>query len=474
MSLLLNFLDKPELQFLAANQRMTQLAQAKQARAASLHDFCNTRTGARYEPHHAEEESALNTDRPRYIYVRGGEGSGKSVFGVQKDLRRLARGMDGIMVSPDLPHFKRSLWPEFRAWCSPDLVIPEQRYRLAESWQPGEPFDLVFMSGAHLYCGGIENPTAWEGPNVNFAHFDEARRSRTADPLKVLDGRIRIPGKDGTHPQMWLTSTPRKHWLFEYFGPEVADDPHGAFKHDCMVVTLRTEDNAPHLSEGYVQQRRQSLTEAEARVLLEAQWEDIDGEERFLPSMLMWDACREDLPALTRRDAMVLCADAGVSNDSFALVGVTRHPARHEDVAVRFAQEWKPPRGGQINFGEPEAQIRAMCKRDSGINVIQLAYDPYQLHDMATRLQRDGVVMTHEFPQAGPRLEADKQLLDLIMQRRIAHDGNPALKAHVDNADRKPDPETRKLRIVKREQSLKVDLCVALSMAAYRCLKLPL
>ena len=84
------------------------------------------------------------------------------------------------------------------------------------------------------------------------------------------------------------------------------------------------------------------------------------------------------------------------------------------------------------------------------------------------------MVLTRDFPQGQQRLEADKQLLDIIMQRRLAHDGNQALRTHIDNADKKVDAETRKIRLIKRENQMKIDLAVALSMASYRCFKLPL
>jgi hypothetical protein len=203
------------------------------------------------------------------------------------------------------------------------------------------------------------------------------------------------------------------------------------------------------------------------------------GNERFLPSMLLWDACREDLPQLGVKEPMVVAMDAATSGDSFAVTGVTRHPApaRHMDIAVRGVRAWVPPKGGQIDFQGtpdnpgPELFVRGLAKQ---FNIVQICYDPYQLHDMATRMRKDGVAWLKEFSQAGARLEADKALSDLILQRRIAHDGNPTLRAHIDNADRKPDIETRKLRIVKRESSLKVDLAVALSMASYECERLNL
>ena len=192
------------------------------------------------------------------------------------------------------------------------------------------------------------------------------------------------------------------------------------------------------------------------------------GEERFLPSMILWDALKENLPALGR-EPMVLGMDAGVSNDSFGLVGVTRHPQRPSDVATRFVQVWTPPAGGQIDFSGPENTVRDLARR---FNVVQLAYDPYQLVNLAQRLQGEGVVWCKAFQQGAPRLEADKQLLDLIVGKRLAHDGNEQLRAHIANANRKPEPEGNKLRIVKRESSLKIDLTICLSMANYEILRL--
>jgi len=193
--------------------------------------------------------------------------------------------------------------------------------------------------------------------------------------------------------------------------------------------------------------------------------------EKFLADMLWWDNCREEVPPFTRNDPLVLAADAGINNDSFALVGVTRKPNDSQSIMVRYSREWKPRRDGSVDFAEVDREIRSIC---SQFNVVEITYDPYQLHDMMQRLRRDGVVLTRDFPQGQQRLEADKQLLDIIMQRRLAHDGNQALRTHIDNADKKVDAETRKIRLIKRENQMKIDLAVALSMASYRCFKLPL
>jgi hypothetical protein len=437
--------------------------------------YVNRETGNPYTPHHQGEIAFVEQDGPwRYGLAKGGEGGGKSVAGIIKTLQRLRRGMSGAMVSTDLEHFKKSLWPEFQRWCPWGNVVESQRRRGNKEWVPSTSFTLVFDNKATLLCGGIDDPESWEGPNLHFAHFDEARRKKEATALKVLDGRIRMTGPNGEPPQLFLTTTPRKHWLYDYFGP-IKLDEHGqpdderlAFKQSSFVIDLLTSGNAANLAPGFADVRKQSLTEAEIRVLLNAEWEDIDDTDRFLTSIIWWDACKEDLPALDPYTPMVLAADAGVDDDNFALIGVTRHPDNNERVAVRYARRWVP-NGGKIDFDEVEAEIERLC---STFHIVMVTYDVYQLHQMMNGLLKRGVAYCDEFGQQKERLEADNDLRSLIMQKKIAHDGNPELRAHIDNADAKKDPLTRKLRMVKGRG--KIDMAVATSMGAYKCLELNL
>ena len=173
-----------------------------------------------------------------------------------------------------------------------------------------------------------------------------------------------------------------------------------------------------------------------------------------------WDACQGEYPTFDVRQAVVIGMDAGVSSDCFALVGVSRVG---EMTYVRFCRVWKPPKGGKIDFGEIDRCIREELTKQH--NVVQIAYDPHQLHDMATRLKGDGIAWMYEFGQSGPRLEADKQLYDCIRDRRVVHSGDVGLTEHVKNANSKSEGDIDKLRIVKRAEHLKIDACVALSMA---------
>lgn len=449
--------------------------------------YVNRESGKRYRPHNEQEREFVFTDGPRRYLLRGGEGSGKSVAGIIKDLERLRRGMSGIMGSPDFVHFRKSLWREFQRWCPPNALVAKHRYRLDLDWHPNQPFELVFVSGATLLCGGFDNPGSWEGPNVSFGHFDEGRNHARPTMAKVLDGRCRIPGPNGEPPQWWITSTPRKsklpgapedltyHWLYEMFGPwdREGEDPFAAFKANAKDVILRLEENAENLAEGYVTERRQSLTAAEARILADAEWEEDDDTKKFLLTMQWWDACQTSLPPLDDRTPVVIAVDAAIgreatASDCFGIVVVAPYDRTDRNLrkyAIRDVYKWQALPGQVIDYRGtetdpgPERVLETLCDQ---LNVKCITYDKYQLVFVMQKLERTKRVWCAPFSQQGDRMVADKALLDAILQIDILHDGNPDLRQHIANADRKVDAQNKTLRLVQGRG--KIDLAVCTSM----------
>jgi terminase large subunit-like protein len=259
----------------------------------------------------------------------------------------------------------------------------------------------------------------------------------------------------------WLMGTPKGHGDFE------ALYQRGGELREWASWQRPTDDN-PVIAPDEIAAMRDELGARLAAQELDAEFIDDAGVERFLPSMTLWDACRLDLPPLDPRQPLVLALDAAVSGDTFALIGVTRNPARPDDVLVRLVLAWEP-NGQPLDYTAIEAELRQLLATH---NVVQICYDPYQLHQMAQRL--GDTVWCEPFSQAGERLEADRGLLDTIVRRGIGQDGDARLRQHLDNADRKIDTDGRKLRIVKRTPSGKIDLAVALSMACHRALELNL
>lgn len=436
------------------------------------------------DPYPSVPVKCVAVDSPSRLYLAG---SGmipthNSVAGIIKTLNRIRRGMDGAMLSPDLEHFKRSLWPEFVRWCPWETVIPRHQHRKEAGWMPSSTFVMTFRNEqggySDLWCGGILEAGAWEGPNLSFAHMDEARRHRTPAALKVLTGRVRISGPNGEPPQIYLTTTPRKHWLFDFFGgmeqdrivTSVPNDPHYDFKLASYVGTIQVALNAPNLDPDFLKQRALSLTEKERRVVMDAEWEDEEEVQKFV-NIAWWDACTEPTTAWSRSEPTVIALDAATGGstataDCFAVIAVTRHPQRRKDIMIRYCGIWQPPPGREFDSFDPMLdEVERLCREFS---VIEVCYDKYQLFSDMKRLKVKGINVK-DFPQGQERLVADKQLQQLIMGRRIAHDGNPLLRQHIDNADFKKHGEDG-IRVVKRNESQKVDGCVATSMAASRIL----
>jgi phage terminase large subunit-like protein len=119
-----------------------------------------------------------------------------------------------------------------------------------------------------------------------------------------------------------------------------------------------------------------------------------------------------------------------------------------------------------------------MCSeghRIERLNVVNIAYDSYQLVDFAQRLKRDRIAWCYSFGQGNERMVGDALLRNVILQRRLAHNNEPVLTQHIRNANAKvATGEENKLRLVKRAPGSKIDSAVALSMAVSRCLYLTL
>ena len=135
-----------------------------------------------------------------------------------------------------------------------------------------------------------------------------------------------------------------------------------------------------------------------------------------------WDACHdESLPVLQPGDRtpIVLGVDAAIVGDCAAVVAVTRHPDRSEDPAIRNCRLWSPSDyGGRVNLTDLDRFVRLLCEggcerehprsmpmagcdpcqqKDYVIpkyNVVHIAYDPYQMEEMAQRWMRDRCAWT--------------------------------------------------------------------------------
>lgn len=280
-----------------------------------------------------------------------------------------------------------------------------------------------------------------------------------------------------------------------------------------LPAELNEDGTVKGTAESYYREEEKKNTPAEYRRHHLNEW--VGAESDFIPVQL-WDACHEPwdevtktgLPPFLPGDATktVLGVDAATTGDCFGIVAVTRHPKRHDDVAVRAVRKWDPKEeGGVINYWEPENFLRALCKGGCALGhwqedgwrldpegaeklmlpvceacrhkelvspykIVMIAYDSFQLVDMMQKLTRERIAYCDPVNQGIERSQADRQLYDLIINRQFAHDGNLELREHILNSRaRLQKDEDSKLRIVKKAAHRKIDLVVCVSMAAYRC-----
>jgi len=234
-----------------------------------------------------------------------------------------------------------------------------------------------------------------------------------------------------------------------------------------MLMLWNTVPRLPWQTPQYYASEEEVLLPTEFRRIHKNEW--IGSTSKFVEKV-WWDSCFELLPPLDSREPCILALDAATGGEStapadcFAAVLVTRHPVRREEISVRYCGIWQAEKGQLLDYEPIEIEIRRLFETYS---IIEGPYDKTELHYMMSRLRQ--IANVKPFSQAGDRLVADKQLRDLIIGKRITHDGNPLLAQHIDNANVVNHGKDG-IRLVKRSPDKKIDAAVALSMASARCL----
>lgn len=282
--------------------------------------------------------------------------------------------------------------------------------------------------------------------------------NRFGDSQRWIDSYAGITGESPILEQLYETGVKQGRQLdpADMGGAEV-------YVNDAakMLAVWVTKPMFPWQTAEYYAQEHGLLTDSEFDRIHGNKW--ANSQEVFIPTQ-WWEACQQPIPDLGRR-GVVMGVDAASKDDCFAVVIVSK--LSEDDVAVRYCKVWYPPKGGVIDFEEVEKEIERLY---DVFSIFEVAYDPKDLPSTAQRLGKR--VKWREFSQAGARLVADKRLYDMIRDRHVFHSGEPDLKQHIQNADRKPEED--KLRIVKRHTSDKIDAVIAMSMAVDRIMHLNL
>lgn len=329
------------------------------------------------------------------------------------------------------------------------------------------------------------DPTGEAGGNDDFIVYSEIWGWRYAAAMKVWTELTLSPLKYGKSIRWvetyagFIGESPILEELYErgVRGGRCIDEENEFYRNDRLFVIWNTKPTTPWQTSEYYAQESATLVEVEFERVHRNHWGA--STSQFVPSE-WWDACKGNpVPPYERLEPWVVALDAAVEGDCFGLVAVTR---KDGVIVVRHVRKWTPPKGGQIMYNAPKGtpieqdespagELRRLSERHSLVKVV---YDPYQLHSFCNSMKEELVVYFDEFQQMSKRALADKALRDAIRERQLMHDGNFELREHVLNANSKSEGDADKLRLVKRNGSLKIDLAVCLSMASYEAVKLNL
>jgi phage terminase large subunit-like protein len=245
--------------------------------------------------------------------------------------------------------------------------------------------------------------------------------------------------------------------------PQVGKDLYAG---DGLLMFWSHEPIAPWQTLEWIEQMRKTLRpSAYARMIAN---EFAVSESAFV-DMSAWDACT--IPSMTpvHEDRRLHCwagVDASVRRDSTALVLVSCD--RKTKVVRLIAHKvFTPSPDDPINF-EDSIEATLLEWRQKFL-LRKVWFDPYQMQASAQRLAKHGVKI-EEFPQTLPNLSAaTSNLFDLVQSRSIMLYPDAAMRLAVSRAVL--HESSRGWKLDKQKQHHKIDVVVALSMAALAAIR---
>jgi phage terminase large subunit-like protein len=239
--------------------------------------------------------------------------------------------------------------------------------------------------------------------------------------------------------------------------PEVAP---GLRAGDGILCAWHHAPIAPWQTSEWLAEMRRSLRPNQYLRMIENRF--VTSESSFV-NMDNWDACVDTnvRPVVADKElAVFIGVDASVKHDSTAIVAVTMQDQRVRLVTHRVFQ---PSPSEPLDFEIAiEETLVELCGRFA---VHKILFDPYQLAATMQRLQKRGLPI-REFPQTVSNLTiASQNLYELIEGRNLILYPDAAMRLSASRAI--AVETTRGWRIAKEKQSHKIDVIVALGMAAH-------
>jgi phage terminase large subunit-like protein len=333
---------------------------------------------------------------------------------------------------------------------------------------------ILFASTGSTITAIASHYASAAGANPNFVTFDELWGYDSERSQRLWDEMVPVPTRKVS--ARWTSTyagfTGESTLLEGLYkrgrqGEQIAPN---LYRNGGLLMFWSHEPVAPWQTQRWLDQMREQHRPNAYLRQIENRW--VTSESSFV-EMEDWDACvdAEARPLLADPALSVwVGVDASVKRDSTAVVACTFEQATPADAArghgARVRLVWhrifQPSPWDPLDF---ETTIeKTLLELRRRFYVREVRYDPYQLVAVAQRLTQQGLPMV-EFPQSVPNLtEASTNLYEIVKGRNLIaypdHDMRLAVSWAV------ALETSRGWRIAKEKQSHKIDVVVALAMAA--------
>lgn len=250
---------------------------------------------------------------------------------------------------------------------------------------------------------------------------------------------------------------------------EVEDDQFGFWwweaPEDCKVDDRKAwQVSNPNLAEGLLDPDDLAVAVKQTSEMGMRRWrlnQWVRSQESWLP-VGAWEQCVSNLQFDSELPVWV-GIDMALKHDTIA-VCVAQPQA---DRVVLRSKIWQPELEG-VDVVAVEHYLRELHNQ---FQVQEFAFDPAYFQRSAEALSDDGLPMV-EFPQSGARMiPACGNAYEMIVNRKIAHDGSPTFTDQVlSAAQRMTDTGWR---LSKGKSKRKIDACIAMVMALDRATTKP-
>jgi hypothetical protein len=235
------------------------------------------------------------------------------------------------------------------------------------------------------------------------------------------------------------------------------------YRQPGLLMAWHHEPVAPWQTPEWIEQMRTTLRPNAYLRMIENRW--MSSESNFI-ELEWWDACVEAQlrPVVADRDLPIwVGVDASVKRDSTAIVACAWDNSAKR-VRLVMHRIFQPSPNDPLDF---EATVeKTLLELRDRFQVREVRFDPFQMQATAQRLQHSGRGLRMvEFPQSVPNLtEASSNLYELIKGRNLAVYSDPEIRLAISRCV--AIETSRGWRIAKEKASHKIDVVVALAMAA--------